>query len=166
MIRLYDDGSENMDRMLCYLYEHDYNDHFDNLINAQMYTVADKYGIWGLKRLAKHKFEDNFKRLHARATLSNISKTFRDNLPDLLRTVYSTTPDNDLGLRGILVRVLEPHMDELMRIPDFVAAAKEAEYFAHDVLVRRHSTVCELCQYCLVPTLSIFKGMCVECRDR
>lgn len=152
--------------MLEYLYEHDYIDHQNSTINARMYAIADKYGILDLKNLAKRRFEDNFKPLHARATLSNISKTVRATLPDLLRVVYTTTPDSDQGLRDILVQVLEPHLDELMAIPEFVVAAKEAGYFAHDVLVKRHREGAVRCDYCFTTLRPQTKRVCKDCCDR
>ncbi|THX59129.1 hypothetical protein D6D06_02360 [Aureobasidium pullulans] len=64
------------------------------LVNhARMYAMGDKYGIPGLKALAKMKFEEATKYTYA-------------GLVKAIRIVYTSTVDSDVGLRQIIVTKL------------------------------------------------------------
>lgn len=67
--------------------------------HVEMYAMADKYNIRGLKMLAEEKF--------ARAASQYWNN---EELPAVMRSVYSTTPDSDTGLRSIVVKTIAEHM--------------------------------------------------------
>ncbi|MCJ1473965.1 hypothetical protein MMC13_002621 [Lambiella insularis] len=67
--------------------------------NAVMYSIGERYDIIPLKRLASAKF----------ATLSYYDSTpeILRELPSLIKLVYTSTPNSDRGLRGVLVDFFE-----------------------------------------------------------
>lgn len=67
-------------------------------IHAQMYALADKYGIHGLKDLARTKFA---------AAASNHWDC--SGFPLAMQTVFTTTPDDDNGLRDVVINILGQH---------------------------------------------------------
>lgn len=80
--------------------------------HARMYAIGDKYGIPGLKALAKSKFEDILK-----FTCAGLVKA--------MRIAYVSTVDEDKGLRQLIVNKLhayniatslgKPEIDENVR---------------------------------------------------
>ncbi|OAX82266.1 hypothetical protein ACJ72_03389 [Emergomyces africanus] len=68
------------------------------LINARLYAMGDKYGIESLKTLSQTEF-DNW--------ATNVDATeYIDDFPAIIDEVYRSTPDNDRGLRDILVPLI------------------------------------------------------------
>ena len=72
--------------------------------NALVYAVAEKYDIPDLKDLAKSKFE----------TLAT-SKWPHVDLYAVLETIFSTTPDGDMGLRQIVLDICRQHAQDILR---------------------------------------------------
>jgi hypothetical protein len=75
------------------------------LIHAQMYEMADKYDVIGLKTLSKEKFR-----------LACIKFWDHPGFTRAAYHAYTTTPDNDTGLRSIIRETLSDHM-VLLRKP-------------------------------------------------
>ena len=96
------------------------------LIHAKMYEIADKYHVVGLKELAMEKFR--------RACQDNWHE------PGFAVAAYhafSTTPDNDLGLRDIVSLTIATHMTELMKKPEVEALLLEFNGLAFGLLKRK-----------------------------
>jgi hypothetical protein len=67
-------------------------------IHAQMYALAEKYGIHDLKDLARDKFEEA------------ASKQWNGSgFPLAVQIVYTSTPESDHGLRDVVVDTLGRH---------------------------------------------------------
>jgi hypothetical protein len=91
-------------------------------IHAQMYALADKYGIHDLKNLAREKF--------AETVLNDWNNS---GFPLAVQTVYSSTPNNDHGLRDVVVATLNEHR-ELMDKTEVEALVKEVNGLAFGLL--------------------------------
>lgn len=91
-------------------------------VHAQMYALADKYGIHDLKDLAREKFA---------AVASNDwdGKGFAV----AVHTVYASTPESDYGLRNVVVDTLSEHR-ELLEKPEMEALVKEVNGLAFGLL--------------------------------
>ena len=129
-INLQEDDPEMVNNMLCFLYTSGYQDDAEGgrplLVDAKMYTIGDKYSIKALKSLAKAKFSDALD-----AGWDIVS------FPEVIETVYTTTPTSDRGLRDCLAPVLLEHKEELHRHEGFVSLVKNKlsdGEFAMDVI--------------------------------
>ena len=71
--------------------------------NVLVYAIADKYDIVELKELAKRKFQ----------TVAN-SKWPHDNFLAVVREVFSTTPDGDMGLRQVVLDACRRNFQEIL----------------------------------------------------
>ena len=94
--------------MVAFLYTGDYDDEaaadIDTslMLHALVYSLADKYDIQGLKRLAEFNFEDEAD--------DGMCKDF----PAIVATVFETTHSNDEGLRRVVCRICADHIDEVL----------------------------------------------------
>ncbi|KAF1831388.1 hypothetical protein BDW02DRAFT_56675 [Decorospora gaudefroyi] len=70
------------------------------LLHAKMYEIADKYDVDGLKELAREKF-----------TWACSVYWDSQHFATAAHHAYSTTPDEDKGLREIVSKTLFEHMD-------------------------------------------------------
>lgn len=93
------------------------------IINIQVYALAEKYDIPALKALAKAKY----------IALSG-PYIFVSNARDLIEAVFTTTPDQDLGLRAPLVVDCGIAVHEMLKDEGFVDMIKEHGDFAVKVL--------------------------------
>jgi hypothetical protein len=95
------------------------------LLHAKMYEIADKYEVDGLKELAQEKF----------AWACGVywhSKYFAP----AAHYAYSTTPDEDKGLREVVSKTLFEHM-ELLDKPEVEAVLSEFNNLAVGLLKMR-----------------------------
>jgi hypothetical protein len=74
-------------------------------IHASVYSIAEKYGIPGLKALALDKFEKE----------ASVHWGTTDFL-DAIQEVYTMTVDHDRGMRDAVVKVISSHMELLDRV--------------------------------------------------
>ena len=81
----------------------------DLIVDAQLYTLADKYGISTLK----HQIQQSFK-----ALLENHWRS--DKFAEAARIIYTTTPDVDRGLRDLIKRTTWSYQN-------FFAASQEVQ---------------------------------------
>lgn len=123
--------------MLEYLYKLDYSDSPLDcggptalLTHAQVYTLAEKYGIRSLKILAREKFDQ-----------------MSDNACDIdvlclaIKEIYTSTPDSDRGLRDKVCDIVESNAKLLLSQPSFRALMLEVNEFTVemlDVVVKAH----------------------------
>ena len=91
--------------------------------NAHVYAVAEKYDIPELKELAKGKFQ---------ALVS--SKWPLDDFYDIAEAVFSTTPDEDMGLRQIMLDICATHFLDILKHKDSSAGFLEIQPIAAVVL--------------------------------
>ena len=91
-------------------------------VHAQMYALADKYGIHDLKDLAREKF----------AEVASNEWDGKD-FPVAVHTVYASTPESDYGLRNVVVDTLSQHR-ELLEKPEVEALVKEVNGLAFGLL--------------------------------
>ncbi|KAG9495461.1 hypothetical protein J7337_013709 [Fusarium musae] len=94
---------------------------------AKVYAIGEKYGIPGLKAIAFSKFE-------ALAKAYANTNDFRIAAEE----VYTSTIDQDRGMRDIVVKTVEENV-ALLNNADFEALAKNTE-LGHDLLMKITST--------------------------
>ncbi|KAJ9666177.1 hypothetical protein H2201_003611 [Coniosporium apollinis] len=90
--------------------------------HAQVYAMADKYNISGLRALAVEKYEK---------AASKYWDT--EGFPQSIHIVYSSTPDQDRDLRDIVVKTISDHMS-LLGTSEMEATMRELNGLAFDVL--------------------------------
>lgn len=101
-------ANENNERELC--------------IHAQMYALADKYGIYDLKNLARDKFE------------GVASRDWNGRgFPLAVEIVYSSTPESDHGLRDVVVNTISAHKELLEKV-EVEALVKQVNGLAFGLL--------------------------------
>lgn len=91
------------------------------MTHTKVYAIAEKYGITGLKTLARSKFASQL-------------KVHRDSseLPEALQEVYETTVDSDRGLRDIVIQTFRTY-PELARRKDVEAIVKDTPNLAWEL---------------------------------
>jgi hypothetical protein len=91
------------------------------IIHAKVYALAEKYGIMGLKALARRKFASQAK--------EHISST---ELPWAMKEVYESTVDSDRGLRDIVIQTFRANPD-IARRPDVEDVVRETPSLAWEL---------------------------------
>ncbi|OCL09392.1 POZ domain-containing protein [Glonium stellatum] len=125
VIDLPDDKLPVVEAMLDFFYRFDYQATSSPMIfNAKVYSIADKYDIPTLKSHALGKFRKSVETCWG-----------MDDFPLAIREVYSSTLDNDRGLRDLVVKAACEHADALSKEPEFRTALEEASSFAADVVL-------------------------------
>lgn len=118
-----DDKPDLVYRMIRYFYMLDYQDFVDpkekhdirTVVNAEMYALADKYGIKGLKKHVVRKMKLALSWAESFASKSAVAS----NLAVLIPIVYNTTPDKDRGLRDCIVPFAFTFWRELSTLKSF-----------------------------------------------
>ena len=95
------------------------------LLNAQMFSAADYFGIEGLKNLAKEKFEDKIK------TQWNCA-----SLPNAIEEIYGIPKARSQTIRHILVKYVHKHYGKLKVRPDFDEVLEKAQGLGGDLYKR------------------------------
>jgi hypothetical protein len=96
-----------------------------SLIHAQMYVMGDKYLIPDLKTYARQLFKEAF------STQEGVL------MGDTIIAVYSSTPENDRGLRDIVLETLLAKPNSSFRAAEFRTAATDVvPKFGFDLLGR------------------------------
>lgn len=80
-------------------------------IHANMYALADKYQVIGLRQVAKHKFESClFHHINSGDFISAV------------QVVYTSTSESDRGLRDVVIKAFLEHFHvDVLKIPGFEA---------------------------------------------
>jgi len=91
------------------------------ITHAKVYAIAEKYGITGLKALARTKFASQL-------------TVHRDSseLPEALQEVYESTVDTDRGLRDVVIQTFRTY-PELARRKDVEAVVKDTPNLAWEL---------------------------------
>ena len=124
-----EDSPAVVEAMLCYMYNFHYdagglvhNRGMPLLFHARVYALADMYAIQPLKSFAREKFK---------TTLQIAWKT-NDFYPAIFQ-VYTSTPEEDRGLRDLIVEISSRNIDALLQKDAFRPAFREILRFAADV---------------------------------
>lgn len=121
-IDLPEDNPDLIAKMMDFLYLFDYDDgQYSGLsnrkdhayrsaryTNAEMYALGEKYNLQGLKKTAAAKFETA---LH--------SETRGTPILPLITLIYASTPENDRGLRDLILPVALVNAKILSSLPGF-----------------------------------------------
>ncbi|USP74896.1 glycoside hydrolase family 16 protein [Curvularia clavata] len=99
------------------------------LVHAKMYEMADKYNIVGLKGLSRSKFRTGCS-LHWN----------EDSFPVAANHAFSTTIEEDKGLRDVVSDTIATHM-ELIRKPEIEALMTAFGGLSYRILLRKAETV-------------------------
>jgi hypothetical protein len=95
------------------------------LIHAKMYEIGDKYDVVGLKELTLDKF------------LRSCDKYWDDDhFGPAAHHAFTTTTEDDMGLRDIVSNVISEHMD-LLNKPEVISLLHEFNGLATGILERR-----------------------------
>jgi len=94
-------------------------------IHAKMYEIADKYDVLGLKDLAKEKFK-----------LACAASWNDDAFSIAAHHAFSTTMEDDKGLRDIVSGTISDHM-ELIRKPEVQALMTEFNGLSLGILMKK-----------------------------
>ncbi|KAF2660590.1 hypothetical protein K491DRAFT_36679 [Lophiostoma macrostomum CBS 122681] len=110
------DDPDAVDAMLQYCYQLDYADKFLGLSSAgytiytlsphvDIYLLAERYSIPGLKQLAVDKFE-------ARASVLSRVQVNKDKFFHAIRVIYATTRSGENDLKRVAVRLCADHAEQ------------------------------------------------------
>lgn len=91
------------------------------ILHTQVYALAEKYDIAGLKQLAKRKFE-----------IAVACYYDAPELADAIEFVYTSTIDSDRGLRDVILQLFRSH-PQLANTQDIYAVIKETPTLALDL---------------------------------
>jgi hypothetical protein len=89
--------------------------------HAQMYAMGDKYGVPGLKDLALRKYQEAYE--HTSAGFANS-----------MTVIYTSTIDNDMGLRNVIIKILTNDIVNLMSKPRINQNVKDLPLLSHTLL--------------------------------
>jgi hypothetical protein len=131
LIELEETDDSILEAVLRFMYYFDYNNIHGvstMIFNAQVYSPADKYVIPALKGLAEEKFR----------TAVTIGWAM-DDFPLAVAEVYSSTPEDDRGLRDLAVEVARTNIKSLVQDEQFRSLLKESPCFAADVVISMSS---------------------------
>jgi len=169
-VSLEDDDPKYVEAMLLYMYTAEYpfigwKDSVPDqlLVDAKLYTLADKYIIPTLKNLISGHFTNYL-----------LAITERDHsppmkaLPELLATVYEGTPNTDRGLRDKLLTHMLQHKKKFLGRKSVRMYAGKNHDFALDLLnhymAEAHSYAADKflywCRTCKKYTSRSFGGSC------
>ncbi|KAF2679206.1 hypothetical protein K458DRAFT_119023 [Lentithecium fluviatile CBS 122367] len=91
------------------------------ITHAKVYAIAEKYGISGLKTLARKKFAHQIE-----AHLGS------EELPEACQEAYESTVDTDRGLRDVIIQTFRSHPDLSLR-KDMEMTVKETPGLAFEL---------------------------------
>lgn len=116
-----------VEAMIHFMYHFDYSNTqgiSTMVFNAQVYSLADRYMIPALKHLAKDKF----------ATAIKTGWSMDDFLL-AVDVVYSSSPEDDRGLRDLVVGVSGENLEMLLKNTGFQNLLGEKPKFAADIIM-------------------------------
>lgn len=93
------------------------------LKEPRVYALADMFFLEDLKAVAIAKLQQK---------LQDLWKS--DSFPECIREIYTTTPENDLGMRSAVVEMAKLHVRELVSKDKFKALICEGGDFAFQCL--------------------------------
>ncbi|KAK0631481.1 hypothetical protein B0T14DRAFT_532219 [Immersiella caudata] len=115
-----------VEAMVYFLYHFDYSNTqgiSSMVFNAQMYSLADRYMIAALKHIAKEKFETAIKTGWA-----------MDDFLLAITDVYESTPEDDRGLRDLVLDVSHTNLGKLLENARFQELLRDTPRFAAEMV--------------------------------
>ncbi|EXK76843.1 hypothetical protein FOQG_18428 [Fusarium oxysporum f. sp. raphani 54005] len=164
VIKLDDVEPSVVEAILWFMYHFDYSNlHGAStmVFNAQVYSVAEMYGIPALKAHAKNKF---------RVAIN--SGWSMDDFPLAITEVYQSTPVADRELRDLAVEVSCQHIDQLLGKEVFCEVLRTIPAFAADLVPflsggQEEKYECPSCDYIIRCEFSEEKSYyCPSCGER
>jgi hypothetical protein len=149
-----------VEAMLYFMYHFDYNNvHGAStmVFHAEVYSIADRYMVPALKRYAKDKFN------------SAISCGWSmDDFPLAIAEAYSSTPEEDRGLRDLVVETCHQNLKQLSKNQPFRETLQATVGLAADlVLFKTDAAKSWRCPSCDHVMYGKFSGNstvhCTEC---
>lgn len=129
MIELKEDSVRTVEAMLRFMYTFDCDGSGNDqervspmIFNAEVYSIADKYGVQALKTRSKEKFDKAVK------TCWDM-----DDFARAITEVYSSTPSTDRGLRDTVAHTVVENIQGLLTKPDFQDVLEDTVGFGADV---------------------------------
>lgn len=115
--------------MIHFMYHFDYSNTERNstmVFHAQMYSLAEKYMMHSLKQLSMEKFR-----------VAIETGWTMDDFPLAVAEAYNSTPEDDRGLRDLVVEVCTngTNSKRLLQNAQFLDTLKETSGFAADMVV-------------------------------
>lgn len=92
-------------------------------INARVYAIAEKYGVWSLKDTAIQKSADILKQMW------NTNDLFT-----AIEIVWTSTPGSDRGLRECYLAAIVKHKHDLHKMEGFMEFVRSIDDMAGDIL--------------------------------
>jgi hypothetical protein len=89
--------------------------------HASMYATGDKYGVPGLRALARKKYQEAY--LHTSAGFANS-----------MIVTYTSTIDNDMSLRSVIIEIMSGNLTYLISKPDINEIVKGLPGLSHALL--------------------------------
>jgi len=104
------------------------------LIDAGIYSIADKYDIFPLKVLARIKFNNFLGSVYVDGFPPSYIVPHDQAFAAAIHTVYTSTPDSDRSLRDDCVLYAKESIKRLKKQESFNQALKDVPDFMFDVL--------------------------------
>lgn len=122
------------------------------LTHVKMYAIGDEYDIKDLKDEALWKFEQAMK-----AKKGHIGEL--TSLLEVIPAIYTTTPENDRGLRDLVAGFGAQHIERMKDLPELEDVVVQAPKFLFEVLPQyfrrlqdERGTISWHCQRCYTAT--------------
>ena len=116
---------------------------FHLLCNVSMYSMGEKYGIYGLKGMASENFAAVLNSAERFVDGNWISNIDTGALRTATKRIYDSTPESDKGLRNHVLEYAKLHLKRLLPQEDFKAILAEIPEFSYQLLVEVGSRVSE-----------------------
>lgn len=131
--------------MLRHLYSHAYlKDHpsppdITLQLHAQVYAMADRFGIEDLKQLVQEQFQ-----------ILQLTDYAEDDFAAVIRDVYISTPDSNRGLRDLVVKQSAACYYQVSAKPELFKMMAETGIFGVDLVkaIKNHAVQTFPCPHC------------------
>ena len=104
--------------------------------NASMYSMGEKYGIYGLKGIASENFAAVLNSVERYVDGDWIPNIHTRALRTVTKRIYENTPESDKGLRDHVLGYAKLHLARLLPQEDFKAVLAEVPEFSYQLLVQ------------------------------
>ena len=136
-------------KLICYCYTTDYrvDPHTALAINfhAGMYAMAEKFDLKNLKNLAKKKFVTALHCLEPGFNVATLGDKTLTRVLEVIPLIYSTTLENDRGLRDLVVRHVARHWYVFLALKQFKTFMAANTDFIIEVIEAKER-VCSRCK--------------------
>ncbi|KAI8633609.1 BTB/POZ protein [Xylariaceae sp. FL1651] len=159
-INLEDVDVSVVEAMLYFMYHFEYSNVYGAstmVFNAQVYSIADRYIVPALKKYAKEKFSSAIR-----------CGWSMDDFPLAIAEAYSSTPEEDRGLRDLVVETCNKNLNQLSKNQAFREALQATVGFAADLVLFKTDSVdrwgCPSCGHVMYEKFSTKStGRCTNC---